>query len=115
MTRKWESKGGEDVDDKETEGNFFKWAKPGLFFVYFWSFQTNNTIFTTNQCEKCPSRIRRRDSNPRPFKHEMSTISTRPGLQENSKRQQMKSAVAQLVERLLPTPEVRGSNPVIGR
>ena len=26
---------------------FFKWANPGLFFVYFRSFQTNNTIFTT--------------------------------------------------------------------
>ena len=24
---------------------FFKWANPGLFFVYFRSFQTNNTIF----------------------------------------------------------------------
>ena len=31
---------------------FFKWANPGLSFVYFQSFQTNNTIFTTNQCEK---------------------------------------------------------------
>ena len=29
------------------------WANPGLFFVYFRSFQTNNTIFTTNECEKC--------------------------------------------------------------
>ena len=30
-----------------------KWANPGLFFVYFWSFQTNTiTIFTTNTCEK---------------------------------------------------------------
>ena len=30
-----------------------KWAKPGLFFVYFWSFQTSIiTIFTTNICEK---------------------------------------------------------------
>ena len=27
-------------------------ANPGLFFVYFRSFETNNTIFTTNQCEK---------------------------------------------------------------
>ena len=27
---------------------FKKWANPGLFFVYFWSFQTNITIFTTN-------------------------------------------------------------------
>ena len=24
----------------------------GLFFVIFWSFQTNNLIFTANQCEK---------------------------------------------------------------
>ena len=31
---------------------FKKWANPGLFFVYFWSFQTNITIFTTNICEK---------------------------------------------------------------
>ena len=31
---------------------FKKWANPGLFFVYFRSFQINNTIFTTNQCEK---------------------------------------------------------------
>ena len=30
-----------------------KWANPGLFFVYFWSFQANIiTIFTTNICEK---------------------------------------------------------------
>ena len=31
---------------------FKKWDNPGLFFVYFWSFQTNIiTIFTTNICE----------------------------------------------------------------
>ena len=29
------------------------WANPGLLFVYFRSFQTNNTIFNTNPCEKC--------------------------------------------------------------
>ena len=37
------------------ESYFFflkKWANPGLFFVYFQSFQTNITIFTTNICEK---------------------------------------------------------------
>ena len=36
---------------------FKKWVNPGLFFVYF---QANNTIFTTNQCEKmsnCSSSI----------------------------------------------------------
>ena len=51
--------------------------------LYFRSFPTNNTIFTTNQCEKmskCPSSIRRRDSNPRPYEHELSPITTRPGL-----------------------------------
>ena len=29
---------------------------------------------------KCPSSIRRRDSNPRPFEHESSPLTTRPGL-----------------------------------
>ena len=34
-------------------GLFFeKWANGGLFLIYFWSFQTSNTLFTTNQCEK---------------------------------------------------------------
>ena len=28
-----------------------QWANPRLLFVYFQSFQTNNTIFRTNQCE----------------------------------------------------------------
>ena len=32
---------------------FFKWTDPGLFFIYFWSFQTNKTLFTANQSEKC--------------------------------------------------------------
>ena len=63
-----------------------KWANPGLFFIYFRSveifisltffvpstsmkglFQINNTIFTTNKCEKCPSSIWHWDSNPRPI------------------------------------------------
>ena len=37
------------------EGEFFlkKWANPGLFLIYFRSFQTNIiTIFTTNICQK---------------------------------------------------------------
>ena len=29
-----------------------KWANPGLFFVYIWPFQTNNTILKTNQFGK---------------------------------------------------------------
>ena len=58
-----------------------KWANPGLFFVYFESFQTNNTIFTINKCEKmsCPSTIWR-NSNPRSSEHESPPITTRPGL-----------------------------------
>ena len=59
---------------------FFKWANPGLFFIYFWSFQVNNNILTTNKCEISPSSIQRWNSNPRPFKHELSPITTRPGL-----------------------------------
>ena len=60
-----------------------KMAQPRPFFVYFWSFQTNNTIFTTNQCEKMfkyPSSIQRWDSNAQSFEHESSLITTRPGL-----------------------------------
>ena len=59
---------------------FFKCANPGLFFIYFWSFQTNNIIFTTNQCEKCPPSIWHRDSNPQPHVHQSSPITTRQGL-----------------------------------
>ena len=52
------------------------------FFVYFWSFQTNSTIFTTNQCEKMswPSSIQRWDLNPWPLEHELSPTTTWPGL-----------------------------------
>ena len=62
---------------------FKKWANPGLFFVYFQSFQTNMiTIFTTDQCEKmsCPSSIWRRDSNTQPSECQPPPITTRPGL-----------------------------------
>ena len=43
-------------------------------------FQTNITIFTTNNREKCPSSIRCWDSNPQPSEPETPTITTRPGL-----------------------------------
>ena len=60
---------------------FKKWANPGLFLVYFRSFQTNIiTIFRKNNCEKCPSSIRCLDSNPRPLEREPLPITTRPGL-----------------------------------
>ena len=64
---------------------FFKWTKPGLFSVYFWFFQINITIITTIYCEKCPSRIRCWDLNPRPIVCESPPILTRPGLLLTSK------------------------------
>ena len=57
-----------------------KCADPGLFFIYFQSFQSNITIFTTNQCEKCPSSIGHRDSNSQPSDYEIPPLTTRPGL-----------------------------------
>ena len=61
--------------------------KNGLFFVYFRSFQTNNTFITSNHCEKmsCPPSVRCRDSNPQPSKFESPPITTRPGLPPTSK------------------------------
>ena len=59
------------IHETQTVANLFlkEWANPGPFFVYFWSFQTNNTIFYNKSMWKmsCPSSIRRRDSNPRPL------------------------------------------------
>ena len=53
-------------------------CQPRHLFVYFRSFQTNNTILTANQSEKC--HVRRRDSNPQPSERESPPITTRPGL-----------------------------------
>ena len=83
---------------------FQKWANPSLYFVYFRSFQTINTIFTTNQCDKCPSRIWRWDSNPRPFEHEFSPITTRPGLP--TVLEQSLYATMVYVIKYLPTAQV---------
>ena len=65
------------------EYRLFKWAIPGLLLVYFRLFQTNITIFTTNNCEKCPSSKWCWDSNPQPFEHVSSPITTGPGLQRS--------------------------------
>ena len=57
-----------------------KWATPGLFFVYFWSFQINiNTILQQINVTKCPSSIWRWDLNPWPSKFESPPITTGPG------------------------------------
>ena len=57
-----------------------KWANPGLFFVYFWSLQTNITIYRTIIFKKCTHSIRSRDLNPLPLERESLPITTRPGL-----------------------------------
>ena len=59
---------------------FFKMDRPWPLFWLFSVFSTNDTIFTTNQREIFSSSIQRRDLNLRPFKHEPSPITTRPGL-----------------------------------
>ena len=57
-----------------------KWASRSLFFVYFRSFQTNNTFLQQINVKICPSSIWCWDSNPQPLKHESSPITTRTGL-----------------------------------
>ena len=58
----------------------FKWANPGLFFIYFWSFQTNIIIFTTNLCEKMSIQYTAPGFEPMTFECESLPITTRPGL-----------------------------------
>ena len=74
----------ERVDFRKEKGRTisFKWAIPGLFFVYFRFFKI--TIFTTYICEKCPSSILCWDSNPQPSDSEHHPITTRPGLPDRT-------------------------------
>ena len=45
---------------------FLKWANPGLFFVYFRLFKQTIQFLQQINVKKCPSSIRRRDSNSQP-------------------------------------------------
>ena len=77
---------GESFEHKQTKDKFifeFKWATPGLFFVYFQFFQLNITIFTTNPCEQCPYSIWHRDLNSQPSDYQPPPLTTRPGLLPN--------------------------------
>ena len=56
-----------------------KWAICGLFF-HILVFSTHFELLQQINVKKCPSNMGRRDSNPRPLKHELSPITTRPGL-----------------------------------
>ena len=54
---------------------------PRPLFRLFLVFSNQQFCFKQINVKKCPSTIRRRDSNPRPFEHELSSpITTRPGL-----------------------------------
>ena len=56
-------------------------ASLASYIVYFWSFQTNITIFLQQyNVKNFPSSIRCRDSNPQPLGRESPPITTRPGL-----------------------------------
>ena len=55
-------------------------CQPRPLFRLFPSFQTNNTSFTTNKGEKCPSCKQCWDLNPQPLGHESPPITIRPGL-----------------------------------
>ena len=59
---------------------FFKWANPGLFFIYFRLFKHALQFLQQINVNKCPSSIRCRDSNSQPLEHESPPITTRPGL-----------------------------------
>ena len=59
---------------------FFKWANPGLFFIYFRLFKHTLQFLQQINVKKCPSSIRYQVSNPQPFGCESPPITTRPGL-----------------------------------
>ena len=59
------------------KNNFFKWAIPGLFSVYFRPFQANiKTILQQIYVKICPSSIWHWDLNQRPSEHESPPITT---------------------------------------
>ena len=74
----WPNKASSLVRTKSSTIETIRFFNPGLFLFSVFSNKQYN--FTTNICEKCPSSIRCRDSNPRPSEHESLPITTRPGL-----------------------------------
>ena len=88
MKRKWSIQQTQVAQKKLCDANIFlkNGPSPACFIVYFRSFQTNTTILSNNICEKCPFRIRYRDSNPRSLGRESPSITTRPGLFEERLR-----------------------------
>ena len=54
------------VTEKEFKITFFRWANPGLFFIYFRLFKQTLQFLQQINVKKCPSSIRRQDSNSQP-------------------------------------------------
>ena len=50
-----------------------------LFRLFLAFFQTKNTNFTTNKCEKCPASIWHQDFNSRPSDYEPPPLTSRQG------------------------------------
>ena len=59
--------------------NNFKWAIPGLFFIYICLFKPTLQFLQQIHVKKCPSSIWCRELNPQPSKDESPPITTRPG------------------------------------
>ena len=57
-----------------------KWTNPSHFYFIFGLFKQTIQFLQQINVKKCPSSIWCQDSNPRPFTHESSPITTRPGL-----------------------------------
>ena len=63
---------------------FFKWANIGLFFVFSVFLKKQYNFYNKSMWKmSCPSSKRCWDSNPQPFEHKSSHITTRPELPPN--------------------------------
>jgi len=81
---------------------------PASFPFIFSLFKQTLQIYATNICEKCPSSIRCRDSNPQPSEHKSPPITTRPGLPHWRMLQQQKFIVHTYVHIFSLTDTHRG-------
>ena len=59
---------------------FLNGPTPAPFSFIFGLFKQTSIQLQQINVKKCPTSLRHRDSNPQPFKHELSPITTRPGL-----------------------------------
>ena len=69
--------------ERERKGEremFFKWAIPGVVFVYYWPFSNKHyKFYKKNNVKNIHPCIQCWDSNPQPSEHASPSITTRPG------------------------------------